>query len=400
MTIPLTSEIKPFFSVFEEHVIKKFLTTAQGILSARTTNLNIVKDKLPGILENQQNTKPDSNYKRLIRFFNMDDADKQALIEAILCFSFYLLRLKAKNIKYLALDGTSWENGNKNIHLLTLSVVVNGVSIPIWWEDLDKKGMSNFNERRKVIDKACKLYNLKGLILLADREYIGERWFEYLIDKGLEFVIRLKKGIYQGYVDNQRGKDKTFYKHQHLRYIGIEREALKKRYQICGVSKQIEILGKKFSFVIFKNPKSSTNEPLFYFISTLKDKRKIVKLYPIRWTIETCFKHLKSNGFNLEALNFKDSGKIKLTMGIVVFIYALCIEQGLTQLKHKKKSDWKKYKNGSINLVVSKFKKGLSFLEIKFNNLRNFICFLSHSIRSIPKPSWLFFEPQFIAHVQ
>ena len=115
MTIPLTSEIKPFFSVFEEHVIKNFLTTAQGILSARTTNLNIVKDKLPGILENQQNTKPDSNYKRLIRFFNMDDADKQALIEAILCFSFYLLRLKAKNIKYLALDGTSWENGNKNI---------------------------------------------------------------------------------------------------------------------------------------------------------------------------------------------------------------------------------------------------------------------------------------------
>ena len=85
MTIPLTSEIKPFFSVFEEHVIKNFLTSAQGILSARTTNLNIVKDKLPGILENQQNTKPDSNYKRLIRFFNMDDADKQALIEAILC---------------------------------------------------------------------------------------------------------------------------------------------------------------------------------------------------------------------------------------------------------------------------------------------------------------------------
>ena len=124
----------------------------------------------------------------------MDDADKQALIEAILCFSFYLLRLKAKNIKYLALDGTSWENGNKNIHLLTAllqawstpflpsSKVVNGVSIPIWWEDLDKKGMSNFNERRKVIDKACKLYNLKGLILLADREYIGERWFKYLVD--------------------------------------------------------------------------------------------------------------------------------------------------------------------------------------------------------------------------
>ena len=48
---------------------------------------------------------------------------------------------------------------------------------------------------------------------------------------------------------------------------------LKKRYQICGVSKQIEILGKKFSFVIqlLKTQKvSSQSKGLFYFISTLK----------------------------------------------------------------------------------------------------------------------------------
>ena len=45
-----------------------------------------------------------------------------------------------------------------------------------------------------------------------------------LVDKGLEFVIRLKKGIYKGYVDILSKSS----------YIGIEREALKKRYQIAN----------------------------------------------------------------------------------------------------------------------------------------------------------------------
>ena len=57
-------------------------------------------------------------------------------------------------------------------------MVVNGVSIPICWEELDKKGTSNFNERKALFTKALSRYNLRGMILLADREYIGEEWFK------------------------------------------------------------------------------------------------------------------------------------------------------------------------------------------------------------------------------
>jgi len=293
-----------------------------------------------------------------------------------------MLGLKGVKPKYLALDGTSWELGIKKIHLITLGVIINGVSIPICWEDLDKKETSNYGERKALMDRACQWYNLKGMILLADREYIGECWFKYLVIKGLQFVIRLKKKIYKDYVDKQRTGKTSFTRHQQLRYSAMEDEALKRKYKQVGVSKQIEILGKKYTFVIFKNPKTNAKEPLVYFLSTLKKKEHIVNAYPIRWTIECCFKHLKSNGFNLEALNFKQSEKIKLMMAIVCFLYALCIHQGLIEYRVFKKSDFKKYKNGKITLAISIFRKGKSIIAGKFYHFKSLL-------KDKIKPNWV-----------
>jgi len=365
------------------------LICTQGIYAAKSTNLNEVKDKVGLILGNQSTTKPESNYQRLIRFFNIPDEEKEDLIKSLLFLGFYLLKLKGRKPKYLALDGTSWEYGVKKIHLLTLSVVINGVSIPIWWMELDKKGTSNFEERKQLMDKALSLYNLQGMILLADREYIGEQWFKYLKNKKLEFVIRLKKGIYKNYIDTQRQGENKCFKHQKWRYIGMEREAAKKQYESCGVAKQVRILGEDYTFVIFKNPKTDAEEPLVYFLSTLAKKQKVVKAYPIRWSIETCFKHLKTNGFNLEALNFKKSEKIKLMMGIVVFLYILCIGEGWLQYKTMKKSDWKKYADGSVNLAISIFRKGRSYLTGKIGNFKLFLKYLHRLIKKGLKPHWI-----------
>lgn len=400
MTIPLINEVTTIFLNIDAHLTRNFLIISQGILNTKSTNLNKVKDSLPNILDNQNTTLPESNYKRLTRFFNIEDSEKKKLLEAILCLSFFLLNIKVNRIKYLALDGTSWENGTKKIHLITLSIVFNGISIPIWWEELDKKGTSNFKERKNLFNTACHLYNLKGMILLADREYIGEKWFKYLTHKGILFVIRVKKNTYRSYVDNQIQGKTALFKHQCYRYSNMQKEVYKKRYSNCGVSKQIEILEEKYSFVIFKNPKTSAEEPLIYFISTLQKKKQIVKAYPIRWSIETCFKHLKSNGFNLEDLNFKNSEKIKLMMAIVVFLYAICIKEGFFQYKQKKKSDWKIYADGSISLSVSVFRKGLSFIDAKIRDLNSFLSLIANWIKYISKLKSKSFILIYSQHVQ
>ena len=55
--------------------------------------------------------------------------------------------------------------------------------------------------------------------------------------------------------------------------------------------------------VILKNSKDDPDQPLLYFLSSLTHKVKISEAYRLRWRIETCFKHLKTQGFNIEDLN-------------------------------------------------------------------------------------------------
>lgn len=367
MQLSFPNEITKYFSHHPPTAVKNLLITTQGVISARTVNLNKVKDKIGVILE-KPDVDPDSHYKRLIRFFKTED--KKALVESVLCVCFCLLQ--RKKVKYMAMDGTSWELGDKKIHLLTLTLIYDGVSIPIWWEELDKKGISSLEERKKVIEQASKHFNLQGLILLADREYIGEDWFNYLSGKRIGFVIRLKKGIYKDYVNQAAAAAKDT--SAKMRYSKMEHKAGRCKY---GCAKTIQIQGVDYTFAVFKNPKKDADEPLVYFLSTLENKKQIFRAYPIRWTIETCFKHLKSNGFNLEDINFKDTDKILLMMAIVVFAYVVSIYEGLKWYSVKKKV-FKVYKSGKVYLAVSVFRKGLSCLSQKIGNLRKFIFYLTH----------------------
>ena len=166
----------------------------------------------------------------------------------------------------------------------------------------------------------------------------------------------------------------------------MEHQAMMPMYKNTGVSKQVEILGETYSFVIFKNPKTEgvkKEDTLIYYLSTLKNKAKIIALYPTRWKIECCFKHLKTNGFNLEEVNLGTPEKIKMMMAILVFLYAICIYQGIKEYENGlKKSDYKKYKNGKITLTKSIFRTGLSIVQGKFTDLQSFFYIFNQFITS------------------
>lgn len=318
---------------------------AKGIIIKETVCLNKIKGAV-GSITGKTGTKPSSHYKRLIRIF--DRYSFSSLWLELLQLAFGLLRLKSD---YLLLDGTSWEKGSLRIHYLTLCVVYQGVAIPIYWEDLQKKGNSSTKERKRVIRKAMKYYNLKDKILLADREYIGEDWFSFLKDNEIDFVIRLRKKNYKEAVNAVSGKS----------YGNLERKALRSRKAGKAVGKGILLQGQCFSFVVVKNPKPDATEPLIYLLSSLqKAASNIAARYPIRWKIETCFKHLKSNGFNLEAMNLEGKSRNKLMMAVVVFAYTLSIHEGL---KEYKKAPVKKYANGLKTKAYSVFRNGLDKLS-------------------------------------
>jgi len=392
----ISSKIMEYFPEQKESVIKNALIVAQGIFKAKSVNLKEVKDELPDIT-GKKTTQPESNYKRLVRFFELPDEEKETLFKSMLQASLNMVQAKKSHLvnAFLTIDGTKWEGPQGFIHLLSLCIVVNGVSIPLWWEDLAKKGHSSQEERIAFFKKALTLYDLKKKCLLGDREYIGKDFFAFLTEMEIKLTVRLPKGAYSTLVNESvfRSSDKEC-NAQHLRYSAMERKAKKPIHATTGVSKRIMIEGKRYLLIMVRNQNwkvgDDPNEELLYLITTLNKKKKAIKAYRIRWSIECCFKHLKSKGFDLEAINLRGDLKIMLMVSIVSFMYTLCVVQGIFQLKAPKKSDWTRYKDGKIFLTRSYFKKGKAFLRTILCNLSDFVTFLSETIDPKKVPKFLF----------
>jgi transposase len=140
------------------------------------------------------------------------------------------------------------------------------------------------------------------------------------------------------------------------------------------------VLGKTtYTFVMLKNPKYDPKEPYIYFISDLQDARAIANHYLKRWKIECCFKHLKSNGFNIEEINLKTDDKIELMMGVLAMVYIMAVKEGL--LSHKLKPiPFKKYKDGKKYLSISVFRIGLAIIQTLFTKSNTLIEYIENQL--------------------
>ncbi len=237
---------------------------------------------------------------------------------------------------------------------------------------MDKEGHSSEADREKLFKEAIGYFNLKGKILLADQEFIGQQWLKYLVGEQIDFVIRMSETCYKIPISQATG----------AAYSKLKKQAYKRKR---GVFKQFDMQENIYSVVILKNPKADVKEPLLYFISTLTDKVRITEAFRIRWKIEVCFKHLKTNGFNLEQLNFKDNKKFLLLVAIVVMAYVLSLEQGLQKACKKVKI----YKDQSKNLAVSIFRQGLSLVKASAWTLIRFLSLLKTFFLYLNTPQWV-----------
>ncbi len=150
---------------------------------------------------------------------------------------------------------------------------------PQFWHQLDKDGHSSESDREKLLKQAIGYFNLKGKILLADREFTGQQWLKYLVSEQIDFVIRMSETCYKIPISKATGAAYPKLLEPIYKRMRSKQAYRRKR----GVFKQFEMNENTFSIVILKNPKEDLKEPLLYFISTLTDKVKITETYRIRW---------------------------------------------------------------------------------------------------------------------
>lgn len=182
-----TKFIDIFRSVFKDFHgarLKFLFLLIQAVSSAGTINLVKVAAAL--------RTKVDasSNYRRIQRFIHNVRLPFHLLAP-------FLLRLVGLQAPYnLILDRTNWKFGKVEINFLMLSVCGSGWSIPLMWELLPKAGNSSEQERIQLFSQFLEIFGKRKIHnLTADREFIGNDWFDFLITCRIPFDIRLRENM-------------------------------------------------------------------------------------------------------------------------------------------------------------------------------------------------------------
>lgn len=365
-TLTNISKIMIFFKNHSKSNVKMFAAIAACILELRTTCLYKCKDKMGEVLGNKK-TLPMSHYKAIIRFFSTRKVIK-------FCEGIFLMTLSQMGIEanMIIIDRTNWKIGKKNVNLLVAGVLFYNCFIPLCWIQLDKRGNSNFKERYRLMNRFKKLWkragkSIKDMVAVADREFIGQEWIDYMLKSEMYFVFRLRENMYFQLCELTGKKKRQL------------RSYAKKIEQYGVYSIKVKVNGNVYTIVMTKNLKHDRKEPYIYFISNIGNAYEVLEHYTKRWKIECCFKHLKSNGFDMEAMNLTKDVKIELMMGLVVFAYVLAVREGM--LAYIQKPFRKiKYKNGKVYDEISIFRKGLEILDGIINSVVTLLKYLIKSI--------------------
>ena len=240
--------------------------------------------------------KIESNYKRLQRFFRW-------IISSIDCknatLNLVINVLNLKNRKNdLALDRTDWKFGRKHINILVLDVNFKRVCIPLVWISLGKADNAKTPERIELLEKIIREIPINSFT--ADREFIGEKWFKYLISTKISFFIRIKENTQ---VLKKRGNYTVRLKDLFKNLERNKRKFLKERYVILGV---------EVGLAASRNYKGE-----LLIVITNKCSRLALKMYKKRWAIETLFCYLKTKGFCFEDTHMIDMKKVEAWMLIL-----------------------------------------------------------------------------------
>ncbi len=184
------------------------------------------------------------------------------------------------------------------------------------------------------------------MILLGDREYVDIQCFKGLkADRGIDFVVRVKKGIYHKQVNEAPGRS---WEEMHRK--------LEQNRKVKTVSKPIVLGSQTYRYVIARNSKAGypSEDDYIYFLTSIKNGAWAAKQHSYSWQIEVTFKHLKSNGFDLEKMRMEEVGKHELMMAIVSMLFAIMVLEG-TKFYHD--NLWAKqvkedHCRGKITLVI------------------------------------------------
>ena len=315
-----------------------FIKMLIALFCVRTVNLQSLAAAI------SSKTVIDSRYRRIQRFF------AQFQIDLVVLSRWLYKQFFDENEKiYIAIDRTNWFWGKQKINIFMLSVLYEGIAIPICWRMLDKAGSTNMKEQQALINDFVTRFGKSQIIgILGDREFANGAFFEWLKSEKIPFYIRIKAGTWASIKNKKWKKVQKLFKcvnpNQHY---------------IFDMSVEI------FNVSLFLVASRSEKGELMVIVTNACPKNAIA-IYLRRWEIELLFQAFKKRGFNLEDTHMTNPERISKLIALLAIGFAWSHKVGEWRNKIKP-IKFKKYKN-QLRPETSFFKYGLEWLTDCFIN--------------------------------
>ena len=303
-------------------------TTLFSVLKEELTCINVARLKLMSLFICALCKVQTVNYERLALGFDTKVEKNSNLRRIQRFFASYILdhdliaklvfRLLPKQEKYeLTMDRTNWKFGESNINILVIGIVYQGVAFPLLFKMMDKFGNSNTEERKEILDRYDNLFGFQTIdVLVADREFVGYEWLNYLNINKIPYHIRIRENF-----DVLLPRNKHIVKASWL-FKDLKMGQFKHYSRIVYINKVACYLS---ASVI----KSKTGQPEYQFLISFNNPKDANQCYKRRWQIETMFKALKSSGFNLEDTHLRDPDRIAKLISMVFIAFVWCYKVGI-----------------------------------------------------------------------
>ena len=286
---PLLETLRPHFSLSKSR-LETLAILLVGLANSRTVNLSHLASQFPG-------TSPHaSKYRRLQRFFQHVRLDGDVAARLIVGM------LNLRGPKLLALDRTNWKLGQSDVNILVLAVVTRRFRVPLMWVLLDHAGNSDTAQRIALLRRYLALFGAGSVrALLADREFIGAEWLEFLNDNNVPFVIRLKETMHIRLDDGSLRQFRSLLR----KYRHGSWEGWLKGMQATP--------GNRLRFAA----KRIKGGELLIVASRGDCGASALNLYRKRWGIECLFADAKRRGLNIEDTHITHPGKLATLLVVV-----------------------------------------------------------------------------------
>jgi hypothetical protein len=294
----------------------------------------------------QSSAKEASSYRRIRRFFGSFAIDLTLIVVVVL----NVFSLEGRFI--LIIDRTNWKWGKKDINILMLSVAYLGIGIPLFWMVLEGAGTSSTPIRITLLKRVLDRFGADRIeALVADREFIGEAWFRFLIDEKVPFFIRVKDGLLASGIRYD--------------YPVPLRELWKYRRRRKEIV-NYPIAMKNSLFYISICQRKNAKEPMMV-VSNIKHTDPF-GMYRRRWEIETLFACLKTRGFRLEDTHMTDPIRIDKLIFVLAIAFCWAYRTGIIEARQNPIS------------IKTHRRRSMSFFRLGFNLIRSAVFAIAREV--------------------